>query len=274
MNDQTGAALLHGNAIKIASGQVIPPSDLPIDHASRPRNPFRDLDRTTAAALARMTGGLSPAALSLAYSDWAMHFGAAPGKQLELARDMWQDWARLFDEALRPAAERQSETSLQDTRFRGEAWQQFPFRLWYETFILTEQWWRKATHDVAGVSPHHKDMVSFAARQWLDMFSPSNLPWTNPEVAQETFRTGGQNLIAGFNNWREDHRRALAKQPPVGVEAFKVGKNLATTPGKVVFRNHLMELIQYTPVTDTVHPEPLLIVPAWIMKYYILDLSP
>ena len=275
MNDQTSAALLHGNAIKIASGPVVPlPSDRTIDHASHPRNPFRDLDRATTAALARMTGGLSPAALLLAYSDWAMHFAAAPGKRLELALDMWQDSARLFGETMQPAAERQSESSLQDSRFRGDAWQQFPYRLWYGNFLLTEQWWRKATHGVAGVSPHHEDVVTFAARQWLDMFSPSNLPWTNPEVAQETVRTAGQNLIAGFSNWREDRRRALANQPPAGAEAFEVGKNLATTPGKVVFRNHLMELIQYTPVTKTVHPEPLLIVPAWIMKYYILDLSP
>ena len=274
MNDQTATALLHGNAIEIATDPVVPPDDRAIDHAPRPQNPFHDLDRATAAALARLTGGLSPAALWLAYSDWAMHFGAAPGKQMELALDMWQGLARLSGEATRPAAESRSETPLRDDRFSGDAWQQPPFRLWYESFLLTEQWWQKATHDVAGVSPHHQDVVSFAARQCLDIFSPANLPWTNPEVARETFRTAGQNLVAGFANWREDRRRALAKQPPVGAEAFKVGKNLATTPGKVVFRNHLMELIQYTPVTATVHPEPVLIVPAWIMKYYILDLSP
>jgi polyhydroxyalkanoate synthase len=274
MNDQTGTALLHGNAIEIASGPVVPPSGRTIDHAPLPPAPFRDLDRATAAALARMTGGLSPAALWLAYSDWAIHLGVAPGKQLELALNLWQDWVRLSGEAMRPAAEHQSLMPFQDSRFRGDAWQQLPFRVWYENFLLTEQWWRKATRDVAGVSPHHEDVVSFAARQWLDIFSPSNLPWTNPEVAQETFRTGGQNLVAGFSNWSEDVRRVLAKQPPAGMEAFEVGKNLATTPGKVVFRNHLIELIQYTPVTETVYPEPVLIVPAWIMKYYVLDLSP
>ena len=144
MNDQTSAALLHGNAIKIGS-DVVPPSGPAIDHALLPRDPYRDLDRATAAALARMTGGLSPAALWLAYSDWAMHFGAAPGKQLELALDVWRDWARLFGKVTRPAAERRSETSLQDGRFRGDAWQQLPFRLWYENFLLTEQWRRKAS---------------------------------------------------------------------------------------------------------------------------------
>src|ERR1700722_16889036 len=100
MNDQTGTALLHGNEIKIDYNPVVPPSGRAIDHASLPRGPFRDLDRATAAALAHMTGGLSPAALWLAYSDWAMHFGAAPGKQLELALDVWQDWARLFGKAM------------------------------------------------------------------------------------------------------------------------------------------------------------------------------
>ena len=95
MNDQTGGALLR-NAIKIAPGQDILPGDRTIDTASLPRNPFRDLDRETAAALARMTGGLSPVALWLAYSDWAMHLGAAPGRQLELALDIWQDRTRLF----------------------------------------------------------------------------------------------------------------------------------------------------------------------------------
>jgi polyhydroxyalkanoate synthase len=274
MNDQTHSALLQASATEIASPPLVQPSDRAIDHAPHRPDPFRDLDRTAAATLARMTGGLSPAALWLAYSDWAVHLGAAPGKQLELTRDLWQDWARLSGETMRPAAERPSGTSLQDDRFRGDAWQQFPFRLWYENFLLTEKWWRKATRDVAGVSPHHQDVVSFAVRQWLDMFSPSNLPWTNPDVAQETVRSGGRNLLAGFANWSEDVRRVLAKQPPAGAEAFKVGENLAATPGKVVFRNHLIELIQYTPVTATVHPEPVLIVPAWIMKYYILDLSP
>lgn len=273
MNDQSGTALLHGNAIGTEPGAAISRSDQTADYASFSREAFRDLDRTVAAAVSSMTGGLSPIALWLAYSDWALHLGAAPGKQLELAFDLWQDyWAQLSGDATRPVSAHLA--PFEDSRFRGDAWQRPPFRLWYQNFLLTEQWWRKATQNVAGVSPHHGDVVTFAARQWLDMFSPSNLPWTNPEVAQETLRTSGGNLLAGFANWSEDVRRVLAGQPPAGTEPFKVGENLATTPGKVVFRNNLIELIQYTPVTATVHPEPVLIVPAWIMKYYILDLSP
>ena len=274
MNDQTGAALLHANAVVINPGREVAVDNRTPVPAPLPDSPFHDLDRATTAAIARMTGGLSPAALWLAYSDWAMHLSAAPGKQMELALDMWKDWTRLSGGMMRPISDHDAGTALRDERFSSEAWQKPPFRIWYENFLLAERWWSKATRGVAGVSPHHEDVVSFAARQWLDMLSPSNLPWTNPEIAKETVRAGGQNLIAGFANLREDMRRGLAKQPPAGAEAFEVGKNLATTPGKVIFRNHLIELIQYAPVTGTVHPEPVLIVPAWIMKYYILDLSP
>jgi polyhydroxyalkanoate synthase len=116
--------------------------------------------------------------------------------------------------------------------------------------------------------------VHFAARQLLDMVSPSNFLPTNPEVLERTIHEGGVNLIRGFWNFVEDSQRTVAGLPPVGVDAFKVGKNIAITPGKVIARTRLMELIQYSPATKTVHPDPVLIVPAWIMKYYILDLSP
>jgi polyhydroxyalkanoate synthase len=127
---------------------------------------------------------------------------------------------------------------------------------------------------VPGVAPHHEDVVSFAAREVLDMFSPSNNPFTNPEVIIKTLATGGVNFLAGFQNWFEDVSRLAGGRPPAGAEEFVPGRNVAVTPGKVIYRNHLIELIQYSPATDTVVAEPVLIVPAWIMKYYILDLSP
>ena len=108
----------------------------------------------------------------------------------------------------------------------------------------------------------------------LDMFSPSNFLLTNPEILQHTLRNGGMNLIDGFQNLMEDWERAISGKKPVGTENFVVGRDVAATPGKVVYRNRLIELIQYAPATDKVRPEPILIVPAWIMKYYILDLSP
>ena len=108
----------------------------------------------------------------------------------------------------------------------------------------------------------------------LDMFSPSNFFATNPAALQRTWETGGANLVDGLSNFLEDWERGVRGKPPVGAEAFQVGRNVAITPGKVVYRNRLIELIQYAPTTETVRPEPVLIVPAWIMKYYILDLSP
>ena len=114
--------------------------------------------------------------------------------------------------------------------------------------------------------------MSFIAKQMLDVVSPANFIPTNPELLEATYRQGGMNLMKGALNLFEDWRRVQAGEKPV--ECFQVGRNIAITPGKVIARNRLMELIQYAPATATVHAEPILIVPAWIMKYYILDLSP
>ena len=124
------------------------------------------------------------------------------------------------------------------------------------------------------MSRRHDDFVSFAARQILDVFSPSNYILTNPEVLRATLEQRGENLVRGTRNFLDDWNRAVLGKKPSGAEQFVVGKNLAVTPGKVVFRNRLVELIQYSPATESVHAEPVLIVPAWIMKYYVLDLSP
>ncbi len=125
-----------------------------------------------------------------------------------------------------------------------------------------------------GVSRKHEDIVAFTARQILDMAAPSNFPQLNPEILKRTVACGGSNLVQGLANFAEDFERAVSGKRPVGSENFIVGQNVAATPGKVVYRNRLIELIQYAPATDAVRPEPILIVPAWIMKYYILDLSP
>jgi polyhydroxyalkanoate synthase len=161
-----------------------------------------------------------------------------------------------------------------DPRFSAAAWSKDPFRYWARAFCAIEDWWASATREVPGVSPHHEAVIAFTARQWLDIWSPSNSPLTNPTIAEQTVREGGHNLVRGMQIWAEDMQRLVNHQPPVGVDAFKVGQTIAATPGQVVFRNRLIELIQYAPAGATVHPEPILICPAWIMKYYILDLSP
>ncbi len=239
---------------------------------------YRAADLTQVALTAQLTGGLSPAALALASFDWWIHLATSPGKRLELAEKAARKAARLglhlATAGHRPDAPPCIEPLPGDTRFTAEAWRKPPFAILAQAFLLNQQWWHNATHGVPGMTPHHEDVVSFAARQLLDMFSPSNNPLTNPEILARTVETGGRNFVEGYRNWIEDARRQVGGSPPAGTEAFRVGIEVATTPGKVVFRNHLIELIQYAPATETVRAEPILIVPAWIMKYYILDLSP
>ena len=243
-----------------------------------PASPFRSLDHAKEALIARATGGLSPAALSLAFADWFVHLLVAPGKQMELAALATRNAAQLFEywqgALLGIAAPPVTQVLPGDDRFRAAAWQIEPFHLWQQAFLLTEQWWSAATHGMPGTTRHHEDVVSFGARQWLDLFAPANFALTNPEVLQRTMATGGINLAQGAYHAFEDASRIAAGKPPVGTERFQVGVDLAATPGSVVFRNHLIELIQYRPTTEKVAAEPVLIVPAWIMKYYILDLSP
>lgn len=239
---------------------------------------YRAIDRSLGAASAQMTFGISPAALGLAWFDWTTHLARAPGKQASLAAKAVAKMNRLAAYAAGCALGEDSPACVEplpgDRRFRDEAWDKMPFSLWSQGFLLTQQWWHHATRGVPGVTPHHEDVISFAARQMLDVFSPSNSPLTNPEVIARTIQTGGRNLVDGYWRWLDDLARQAAGDPPAGAENYRPGEQVAVTPGKVVFRNHLIELIQYAPATDTVHAEPILITPAWIMKYYILDLSP
>jgi poly[(R)-3-hydroxyalkanoate] polymerase subunit PhaC len=230
------------------------------------------------AAEARITDGLSPASAALAWFDWAMHLANSPGKQAEIAREAMQINADLISYLLALSAGHDTEPPItplpNDHRFNNPGWQKLPYAALAQTFLSGERMWNAATTAVRGVSHHHLDVVNFGARQWLDMMAPPNFLPTNPEIMAKTVSSGGANLVAGAHNFTEDWIRSIKKLPPPGAENFRVGKEVAVTPGKVVFRNELIELIQYTPTTEKVIPEPVLIVPAWIMKYYILDLSP
>jgi polyhydroxyalkanoate synthase len=236
-------------------------------------------DRSLHATIARFTNGLSPAALAYAYLDWATHLAYAPGKQLQLMDKAIRKFVRLVNHTCRCAMEPgRTEPCIeplpQDKRFVGEAWQKWPYNVLYQVFLLNQQWWHSATTGLRGISKQHEDMVEFGARQILDMVSPSNFLVTNPEILQQTVSKGGMNLVTGFQNLVEDWERAISGKKPVGTENYVVGRDVAATSGKVIYRNHLIELIQYAPRTEKVRPEPVLIIPAWIMKYYILDLSP
>ncbi|OPY07857.1 MAG: Poly-beta-hydroxybutyrate polymerase [Syntrophaceae bacterium PtaB.Bin038] len=237
-----------------------------------------NLDRMMHAWIGRFTGGLSPASLLFAYLDWLVHLAFSPAKQAELGEKAVRKVLRFSLYMQQCSRERDAAPCIdplpQDRRFAGEDWQRWPYSQIYQSFLLLQQWWHNATTGIQGVSRRHDEFVSFAARQILDVFSPSNYILTNPEVLRATLEQRGENLVRGARNFLDDWNRAALGKKPAGAEAFEVGKNVAVTPGKVVYRNRLIELIQYAPVTESVHAEPVLIVPAWIMKYYILDLSP
>ena len=264
-----------------------PSAELP---AAEPDPPFiRDsysstalaeiIDRSVHAATARLTAGLSPMMLISAYMDWAAHLGFSPGKRFQLTEKAIKKTIRLARYASRRAAgpDRLEPCIVplpQDRRFVEKAWQSPPYDTIYQAFLLTQQWWHNAMTGVSGVTRQHEQTVEFATRQMLDVFSPSNFLLTNPEVLERTKKEGGMNLVRGFQNFLEDWERTAGGHSPIDANRFGVGKTVAVTPGKVIYRNRLIELIQYAPATEKVRPEPILIVPAWIMKYYILDLSP
>jgi len=235
-------------------------------------------DRLLHAGLGQATAGISPTALGLAFTDWWTHLAMAPGKRAQLAQSVWSSATHLALNAARSAGGDAEPPCIRpehrDKRFEDPAWRQQPFDLITQSFLLTQQWWQEATTGVRGVSKHHEAVASFVARQLLDIFSPSNYLASNPLLLRETMEQGGANLYRGWLNALEDSTRRLTGGGPAEAENFRPGHELAVTPGKVVYRNDLIELIQYGPATNQVHPEPLLIVPAWIMKYYILDLSP
>lgn len=237
-----------------------------------------DLDRMVHVVQSRFTGGLSVDTITMAALDWAVHLADSPGTQMQLWRRAVEQVGRLALYASRRAVDKDAPACIRptpgDRRFDEPEWRQWPFDLIYQAFLLTEQWWAEATTSVEGVSKAHGRQVSFAARQVLDVFSPSNFLLTNPHVIARTVAERGWNLLRGAATFAGDVVRDVNDQPPAGTERFQVGRDVAVTPGKVILRNHLVELIQYSPSTPTVHADPVLIVPAWIMKYYILDLSP
>ncbi|SFI48876.1 PHA/PHB synthase family protein [Celeribacter neptunius] len=241
-------------------------------------HPYRDLDRMSRAMMARYTAGVSPFSMLEAWNDWALHLSRAPGRQIELAEKAVQNTFKLTDfaihKSLNTPVEPPFSPSAYDHRFTSDKWTAMPYALWQQSALATQDWWEDATADLRGVSRANSDRVGFLIRQMLDVFAPSNFPALNPEILDETIKQRGMNLIEGLRHYGEDLLQTLSQTPKKVPEGFEIGKDLAATPGQVIYRNDLFELIQYSPTTETVQAEPVLIVPAWIMKYYILDLSP
>ena len=233
------------------------------------------VEREFRAMLGKVTGGIAPQDYGTAFWDWWLNLARSPGKVVELqqnalkqAMDLW----RFHAEAAQGKPLAPSDSG--DRRFASPAWQQYPFNVYAQAFQNGMALLEQSARAVPGVEPRNAQLVEFAARQVAESMSPANNPLTNPEVLQQTVAERGQNLTRGYKNFLDDLERTLTGGDAPGTEEFRVGEKVAVTEGQVIFRNELIELIQYSPTTPDVQAEPLLIVPAWIMKYYILDLSP
>ena len=241
-------------------------------------HPHRLLDRATRATAARMTGGVSPHSIFQSWSDWALHLSRSPGRQLELMERARDNMLKVSAYAAKGGRNGNAEAPFApkayDSRFKDPAWDLPLFNFWKQGFLAMQDWWGAATDDMPGLEHKDAERMRFQVRQALDLVSPSNFPWSNPEILNETRRHFGRNLVEGANHFAEDFVHTVLQQHKPPPKGFEIGKDLACTQGKVVYRNHLFELLQYTPTTTEVQREPILFVPAWIMKYYVLDLSP
>ena len=227
-------------------------------------------DRLLTAAIARLFGGFSPTEIGFAFLDWATALASHPHRRAELARAALSS-AEAFARDLLGFDRTPQLVAASDHRFGDPRWQEMPFYAYQQAFLRTESFYDAATQPLRGMETASQRMVAFLTRQWLDVFSPSNFPALNPEIIAAAVNSGGRNFLAGWQNFLEDSAAAASGRSRL---PLAVGRDIAATAGKVVLRNGLMELIQYRPTTAMVRPEPVLIVPAWIMKYYILDLSP
>jgi polyhydroxyalkanoate synthase subunit PhaC len=191
------------------------------------------VDRAFHAMVARLTGGISPVALSLAYIDWASHLAAAPQRRMEIAQDGLRSAVRFVEAAFHYFSSDQQPWRLiqprpLDRRFAKPAWESQPFNLLTQAFLLQEQWWHNATTGVRGVAPPNEAVVEFSVRQVLDMLAPSNFAATNPEVLQKAFESGGKNFVFGWQNWYHDLVRLLSAGKPAGDQEFVVGETVAS----------------------------------------------
>ncbi len=220
-----------------------------------------------------------PAHLSEAFLELSERLSKTPEKFVTSQLALWQDYVRVMQMAIARMSGKEAQPVISpaksDKRFKDVAWQEvWLFDYIKQTYLLTSEWIQSLIRQVDGIDPRILRKVDFYTRQFTDAMSPSNFIITNPEVLRTTLATGGENLIKGLEHLLGDLERGRGQLliSMSDQSAFKFGDNIATTKGKVVYQNDLMQLIQFSPLTDTVHKTPFLIVPPWINKYYILDL--
>ncbi len=210
-------------------------------------------------------------------SYWMSDPSALATAQTKLNQDLIELWGRTYRRFLGEDVPPVVKPLPGDSRFQDREWTENAFfDFLRQAYLITGRWAEEMIEKAATVDQHTKHRAEFYLNQIVSALSPSNYPFTNPEVIRTTFSSGGQNLATGLAHLLEDLQDSgeLLRIRQTDMSAFEVGKNLAVTPGKVVFQNEVMQLIQYTPSTESVFEIPLLVVPPWINKYYILDLTP
>ena len=219
---------------------------------------------------------MDPLNIGNAFLEMTTRLMADPAKIVQAQMNLWQDYMYLWQSATNRMLGHTDTAPVVkpeqgDRRFKDPAWDQNEFFDFIkQSYLISARWLRSTVNEVDELDEHTAKKIDFYTRQFVDAMAPSNFLMTNPEALRTTVESGGENLIRGLENLLEDMERGKISQ--TDYDAFEVGKNLAVTPGKVVYENDLMQLIQYQPSTENVYKTPLLIIPPWINKYYILDL--
>ena len=224
-------------------------------------------------------GMADPLNIGSAFLEMTTRLMANPAQLMQAHFSLWQDYMTLWQSATRRFLGEESEPTIQpgaeDRRFKDAAWEDNAlFDYIKQSYLLTARWLQSTVREVDGLDDKTAKKVDFYTRQFVDAMAPSNFMMTNPEVLRATMESGGENLVKGLENLLGDLERGKGKLhiKMTDFEAFEIGRNIAVTPGKVVFQTPLMQLIQYSPTTDKVMKRPLLVIPPWINKFYILDL--
>jgi polyhydroxyalkanoate synthase subunit PhaC len=238
---------------------------------------YKSFDRLFRAFVCQYCG-IYPA-FNLSLFDWLLHFSISPFTQIKLAHSYYEKALQLLSYFCSKNFNYEQTNKCEiddiinnDKRFKHDGWKEYPFNVYLAAFLLVEKFGKESIDSIYGTTSHHKLMNHFAFKQWLNIISPINNIYTNPEIGSVVREKQYNNFIQGWGNFVQDFMNQLSGNTSVD-GGFAVGKNLAITPGKIIYKNDLIELIQYTPSTNEVYKEPILIVPACIMKYYILDLS-
>ena len=226
-------------------------------------------------------GTMDPLGVGAAFLEMTARMMADPARLVQAQLSLWHDyltlWQRTTQRFLGSDAEPAIEPPAGDRRFRDAAWNDNTlFDFIKQSYLLTARWMQKAVRDVEGIDERTARKVDFYTRQFVDAIAPSNFLMTNPEVLRATIESRGENLLNGLENLLDDLERGKGRLAikMTDMAAFQIGENIAITPGRVVYQNDLMQLIQYEPSTEKVKQRPLIIIPPWINKFYILDLRP